>query len=92
MYVYMYMQELSFCTTEMSYLYTCIYMVFIYLWFFLFPFSFFFLPPCAINVNFHVYTCVHSNAMTDSHNDFYMQTGSELALPEPRQQSADEEE
>ena len=37
-------------------------------------------------------TCVHSNAMTDSHNDFYMQAGSELALPEPRQQSADEEE
>ena len=35
--------------------------VFIYLWFFLFPFSFFFLPLfffwCAINVNFHVYTC-----------------------------------
>ena len=28
--------------------------VFIYLWFFLFPFSFFFLPPFAINVNFHV--------------------------------------
>ena len=26
-----------------------------YLWFFLFPFSFFFLPPCAINVNFHVH-------------------------------------
>ena len=30
--------------------------VFIYLRFFLFPFSFFFLPPCAINVNFHACT------------------------------------